>query len=966
MKHHQYIAKGKVDVFSRLLNTFSKSDTHGWKNESSFGLPSCYCATCDPRQTIGKVYNGLCYFVTLDDEFLLRYTYMEQHQVIKSSYSPPLLQSPQEELLLIAIANELYASKRDLIIDPLRIVYYNGSHNESHKYQFPTLTINDGRYWIDKDDGMSPTIGVLMARPGFFTVIPPFVPPVSKQCTFDINAAQYQDNWCIKISNESKCQIFNVTSLNDMMTVYNYTVSRYQSHIPKRTEGSASYQIGKMTQQLSSKFDELAMYWNTETNDNSCLFLDLNGKQILYDRCSRSPLKICMIDENPVADDDLPDAVIAVEKVLDAVDDVTNSSQNNSKELWPKYDNSEPSSFGLPNCYCSDCDTSSSVGKVYNDTCYFIATQYQFKANLRTRQNVINDKYRPVVISSDEEAIVFEQVSSEFNMQTLESSVAFFAEDTEKTAGVIRTKLNTKSSKCMIYDIRRGVFIRSCMFRYPIFLKTDTYYTLRPELEGNQYQQCSFDPGAVKMNGRSRTCIKISTTPCENSLARILSRNYDNVFRYLINQTQKEASTLQYLKSHFRVKTNSFNGNVLQFIQRSDTDKSCLYIDVQGKQIHWDACNLKTKYLCEIEQKSENISDLPSSPGLRDCICSTCNHYETVGKVFNGQCYFISTISQGRPVDVYDGLNGTSYKPAGIERVEEMRLIQQLSFEAKVNLGKDDIFFYTTSRKTATDLNKYIFPPPNGKSSHCVRFENSDDILIPYNIYDDCDSETNVILVENTTYQEYGPYVNTSKTECDFDANAVKTLKSWFCLKASDTTCDVKRTERVNFFHIVNTMQAGNMMAYLRDVSQGQAHSLGLLKSTYRVDNVNFKTMDGNCLYFDVQGKTTFLSSCDLNTSNLCLVSKYSNNKKTNIDINSSSSPVLNNTTLTTVNIAITTEKENDEEQNSVSIITILIAVTAVIVLPICFVCIVCIISKFCHICQRKDLFNVRYIKVND
>ena len=356
------MSKVKTGLFGHLFKTYSETDTIGRKNESTFGLPSCYCATCDPIETVGKVYNGLCYFITLDDEFLLSYTYMEQHQVIKSSYSPPLIKSPEERLLLIAIANELYASKQDLIIDPLSIVFFNGSHDENSQYKFPVLTISDGRYWIDSVDGLAPMIGVLMARPGFFTVKPPFVPPVYTPCTFESNAAQYQEDWCMEITNASECQLFNISSLNDMITVYNYTVSKYQARIPKLADSSTSFKIGSISQELSSKFNELAMYPNTKTNENSCLYLDLHGKQILYDECSRSTSKVCMIQENPNIDEEQHDELI--DDALSAtLSKIANGANEGSGRIWPRYDNSTPSTFGLPDCFCSDCTPGFSAGK---------------------------------------------------------------------------------------------------------------------------------------------------------------------------------------------------------------------------------------------------------------------------------------------------------------------------------------------------------------------------------------------------------------------------------------------------------------------------------------------------------------------------------------------------------------------------------------------------------------------------
>lgn len=956
--------------WDRIKNAFG-STRNVDDSASSYGLPSCYCSTCDPNRTVGKLYNGLCYFITLEEDFYLSYAYMGKHQVVKSYYHPPLLQSTNERLLLIQMANELYASKRTQIFDPLKIIYYDDGQSNYNTFKHPVLVIGDGRFGIKYDNGMLPGIGLLTATSGFYTKKHPFVQPKIQTCSFDNQAAQYQRDSCVKVSNDSECDLFSISSTFDMDAVYNYTVSEYQKNTVELAEYKTYYRIAHVNEKLTSKFKKLAIYPNTKTNESQCLFLDVQGKRILYDNCSLSSLRICKYPSS-IEDESSEFRNVSENLFVHILRNVSTLILNNTlngnfrfdeninlnEELssWPKVDETKISSPGLRSCYCADCDSFTSAGKIYNDTCYFISEDFRDRSSLRSKNELILDRYERAIITTEEEALLFQQVSSDFNTNTLEDIVGFYTSDVEMVSKMISASMSKNNEKCLIFNIVKGNVKKWCFYRNPIFLKTSTFYTMLGKLDEIPYEQCSFDSNAVQMNGRPRTCMKISNTPCESNLARILTRNYNNVFRYLENQTQEDAYNLQYHKSYFRVSTNSFNHYVNDYVTRNSDKKSCHFIDTQGKTILRESCSLKTKYICEIEQKADNISDIASSSGLRDCICSDCSKHDTVGKVLDGKCYFISAISRGRPEDVEQQIRNGTYDIAYITNRAEIKLVQQLSFEASVNLEEENIFFYMNG---SANLNNMIYPPPNGKSTRCVRFVSSDSMLVPYDIFDDCSTETNVLLVEKSTFIEYGQYENRSKLECDFDTNAIKTRKPWFCLKASDDECDVRRTERVNFFYLMNTMDAANMMDYLRDISQPYSHQIGYLKSTYRIDNVNIQTMEGKCLYFDIQGKSDFLNGCALNTSNLCLITKNAPRKKfVKLDY------VTNQTHVSSTN---TTETRNKEQHSDkVSFEIILICVFSIFVFPILIFILVYVASKFCGICRKQATFSIRYSNIND
>ncbi len=544
------------------------------------------------------------------------------------------------------------------------------------------------------------------------------------------------------------------------------------------------------------------------------------------------------------------------------------------EELMTKHDLS--SSFGLQNCYCDKCRPENTVGKIYNGSCYYISTDkgHRFRVVEGNRDRLVRWRYTPAIIDGLDIGTVFKQVSNEYYLKKFEFEIGFYVRNDVPPRRVLRPlESDPFANKCFVYDVQSGQIIKDCGRPYVIFMKAErnTYYLL-PKFRAEPYDPCPFDAEAMSMVGRRNYCIKASTTRCELHSANIYPRNFENLHKYLTTISQPNANNLSDFNSAYRIAGFHVKRFYqLDYLVRLEKGKDmCTFIDTQSKQVNSMSCSVSSKRLCEIKRPTTTASVLPGSSryGMRNCICDGCQHDTTIGKLYNGTCYYSSIDRDYMFPTSSENLNGT-YTPAVISDNAGVRILQQVAFELSDALDVNKLGFYAQRDFNLSDA---FVPKPSTKPS-------KDDCLV-YNVFynklignfGDCTKPHAVLLVANQSNSIiYDEYVPEPYRSCSFDEDAVS-VRGNYCLKLSETPCEKLADGMFDDAAAIFAAKK-NIVSYMAAKTQSRANDLGYLKLVVKYDNVNADRHSELCSYFDLQSKLELQERCDLPVNlNLCLI----------------------------------------------------------------------------------------------
>ncbi|MES9882943.1 MAG: hypothetical protein ABW185_18905, partial [Sedimenticola sp.] len=542
------------------------------------------------------------------------------------------------------------------------------------------------------------------------------------------------------------------------------------------------------------------------------------------------------------------------------------------EKVMTKDDLGISSSFGLQNCYCDRCRPENTVGKIYNGSCYYVSTDngHRFRVIEGNRDRLVRWRYTPAIIGGLDIGTVFKQVSNEYYLKNFEFEIGFYVQDEVPPRRVLRPlESEPLANKCLVYDVQAGKIIKDCTRPYVIFMKAErSTYFLLPKFQAQPYDPCPFDAEAMSMVGRQKYCVKASTKRCELHTANIYPRNFENLHKYLTTITQPNANNLSDINSAYRIAGFHMKRfSQLDYLVRLEKRKDvCTFIDAQSKQVSSMSCSTSPKRLCEIKRPTSAASVLRRSSryGMRNCICHECQHDVTIGKLYNGTCYFSSIDRNYMFPTTSENLNGTiAYRPAVISDNAGVRILQQVAFELSDALDVKKLGLYAQRDFNLSDA---FVPKPSTKPS-------KDDCLV-YNVFynkliGDCSKPYSVLLGANESNSIlYDEYVPAPYLSCTFDEDAVS-VPGNYCLKLSETPCE-KLTDRMFDDTIFGDE---NILPYLIAKTQARASDLGYLKLVVKYDSVNSDRHSELCSYFDLQSKLEISERCDLPVSlNLCVV----------------------------------------------------------------------------------------------
>lgn len=580
------------------------------ENVSTYGLPSCYCNACDPTRTVGKIYNNVCYFLTLNESFKIVARQANKTRPVMNDYRPAIVKSLALTKIFSQVSNEMKLKHFEgqflkvvfFLEKPANITMLLPSTSDNiSKFEDQTsclkLVLSEDKRHMGRDCKREHIVFLTATN---FISLPPFEVPSPKACSFETNAVAYvSKNQCLKVKEMNEdCAYTYITDRLEFQAVHNYLMNLTQ-------EQSLNITVGKylrfhgIDQGVVSTNHMYSIYKDGRSGNN-CIFFDVERKQIVFDQCERSHKNLCTISNN----------IIPGKTDLELDDNVLNTS-----------------TYGLRNCYCKTCNQTLTVGKMFRKTCYFITLQEKYKivSRLANMEKRVNGTYMPAVLDSDRKAKVFEQIVNELRLRNHLQNfhVGFFIDKPIDSSMLVRSTLIVPvPKKCfkMKLNNRTKSLHKDCTNSYPILLMTNktnsfsklSLYTKPP------FETCEFDNTAMWIN-ETNQCVKARSG---NDCSRVRinsSAMLESIHAYLMNLSQDNAYKMQIWNQVYRIDTylsdTLFNNSLYSIFVHPKRKNDCLFIDVLGKQIVYNGCNYPHRNLCVVENSLPNVTE-PASENI--------------------------------------------------------------------------------------------------------------------------------------------------------------------------------------------------------------------------------------------------------------------------------------------------------------------------------------------------------------
>ena len=896
---------------------------------SSSGLQNCRCRKCNPELTVGKKYKNKCYFVSVDWRPASIFIKYERSAV---------LTGVDEAVSFMQIASEFYI--REYLRNYKLFKYarfqayqYETSFsfltNSTEVLKYLNLTTNlpslnrISEFCLDvKNNEMIVSQCTGQAKIALTVTDRSFFSHEEYEfdyeklydlhlCKFRSDAIGFGEKYCFydTLPNPKvPCELLAIHNFNVLNTAHYYLTN-------KTNEAGSStrfYKILKFTPGLIPNF-----YYPIKTKpaseDQTCVYLDVYGKRIVFDTCSgRSYRNLCVVkaNETEIAQGKTP---------IKKVDSVSTNGQAKTPVFKPptikKTD--AVSTYGLQSCYCITCDPDKTVGKIFNKECYFVTTDADVSSDIMKYSNRTG-RYSPFILRTMLDTILYSQVINEFNTKFYETEIGVHV-DSESNERMFRKKFSQLT--CLILHTATNTISKTCQHTLPetIFLKASlSHYRPLAPFQLPKYEPCSFDSQAVKLVGEKK-CIKALDYDNTCNLASVYKRNFENVHKYLLHLSNQTHLTFGDTSLHmFKASRLGVNPRKDQYarIKHHKTNNTrlpkCVYLDLMRKEIvHTTTCDFASRNLCivtedgkskregqagiatykvnsdpnskirttDVENKFQNLS---SNSGLLNCICDSCDPSTSIGKLYNGTCYFTSIDGrfQFRPITKYrQKVVDDKFSPVLISDITEIRILQQLVSELASELGETMLGIYTNSN---INLTLSLIPTPKnifGQKCQVYDIDRND-------VLRECNQNNSILLrADESNAVLYQPYKRISYEECSFEKSALN-FTGGFCLNITTDVCTKIQNQTIT----ISTDRENDFIKdYLIYNAQPRANELSLLMHTYKLDPVNMRISD-KCLYYDVQGKITFQEHCNLKTTfNICVIQDFSSNISKSFDVTTES-----------------------------------------------------------------------------
>lgn len=254
---------------------------------------------------------------------------------------------------------------------------------------------------------------------------------------------------------------------------------------------------------------------------------------------------------------------------------------------------------------------------------------------------------------------------------------------------------------------------------------------------------------------------------------------------------------------------------------------------------------------------NENLPDQTFE--LQNCICSSCDKSRTVGKIYNGICYFITTDLRYRMAPTHVNMRNLvldKYSPGVINDKITARIFQRLVGELRELLNRNIIVSFYSQAGMNTDA---LFTPNAkiGSRDKCFRYD-----INTNELSNSCIEQVILLTANISDIQEVfiTPDVNTY-TKCPFKTDAVATNLPDKCYISSAKECDFLP-------NITDVSETNNLRQYLLTTKLDNANIFDTFKHCFRIN----EPAQGECVYLDTQAIRLINHTCEAKTENICVI----------------------------------------------------------------------------------------------
>ncbi|KAH3707283.1 hypothetical protein DPMN_066684 [Dreissena polymorpha] len=254
---------------------------------SSYGLQNCYCNVCDPTKSIGKIYDGSCYFISIEQQFKVGNQFSTHVNVRKTvnstdynAYDVVIFGQKNIHLKTVftQVSNEFILNN---IQGSIKIALFNNKDRPAqcvHLFKRKYLGISCE----------TANVALLKADRGEFVTVSPFNPRAYKTCSFDENAAASitSPKTCFVVNEDGQCLPAVLQTEEEFQNAFDYLINR--THDPKVNAISQNlmFKIDSLNETL--ELNDYAIVYSRVSYDenNTCLYIDVNEKSISYEDCT--------------------------------------------------------------------------------------------------------------------------------------------------------------------------------------------------------------------------------------------------------------------------------------------------------------------------------------------------------------------------------------------------------------------------------------------------------------------------------------------------------------------------------------------------------------------------------------------------------------------------------------------------------------------------------------------------------
>lgn len=575
---------------------------------STFGLRNCYCISCNASNSVGVVVNDQCFFISMDDRLNISSGETNGGTIVQDLYKPLVISTENHLRIFEQLTNELSLKlKKDLTIiifanNVLEFIERQGPLAKKIKGFSPDQNVRVNIHYDESyksrifDSTESLIVGptILIANPFNCTIIPAYNTIKYDACTFDQSAlATDNPNECVAaLPSNMYCELTAIHASEELERIHNYLVTLTQPDADILVSNSSRYQIFFLGNAVWKGENSNYKVFRVRANEEPYLVIDVQGKQIFYNG-DKPTLKLCTItqqDNGGGRKDEVEESI-----VTDFSPEIVSKLSSENTQ------NDGACTYGLPSCRCNKCDINFTVGKLYNNVCYFASIESTMRSDTRdgSKSDLIMDEYKKVIISNEIEGRIFQQICKDLLHIQGERHISLYI-DGQSMSKYINPPPIGKPQRCLRYNVMENTVQSVCDKSNIVFLATKPgEYKSCPPFIPFEYNTCLFKNFSAATS-KTDTCFEATEGSC-NVLANVQNKqDLHNLRQYLINRYHANATEVGVYKLYFKV-------NTIYSIPPETKERKCIYIDIQGKREVIERCDIETWKVCEIANERSTV-----------------------------------------------------------------------------------------------------------------------------------------------------------------------------------------------------------------------------------------------------------------------------------------------------------------------------------------------------------------------